>query len=129
MAGVQVGDVTVRLDKGLIKGKEGGGGVEVSAISTRGYLKKGGQPSIQKLVRSYRSRTEELQWARNGFLATVINGESIPVIQKRIADAGVNGIEIIPVGADIVFLQCLSEVNIATLLHDTKEFFDHFSPI
>ena len=56
----------------------------------------------------------------------MINGESIPVVQKRIADAGVNGIDIIPVGADKVFLRSLSEVNITTLLHDAKEFFDHF---
>jgi len=42
VADVQVGDVTVRLDKGLIKGKEGGGGVKVSAFSSGGFQIKGG---------------------------------------------------------------------------------------
>jgi hypothetical protein len=65
-------------------------------------------------------------WARCGVIATVINGESIPVVQNRIADAGVEDIDIIPLGADQVFIRSNSEVNVTTILHDAKEFFDHF---
>jgi hypothetical protein len=35
-------------------------------------------------LRSYRSKFDDVQWALNGLVATVINGEAIPVVQNRI---------------------------------------------
>lgn len=123
---VTVGDVPVRLGDGertdhVSKGGKGGAVRRPHAI-----LKVGGQPSIQKQVRKYRSQTEDLLWARNGVTATVLNGESVPLIQDRIADAGVTDIDIIPLGADKVFVRSTSDVSVTTILNDAKEFFAHF---
>ncbi|MCI41826.1 sulfate transporter, partial [Trifolium medium] len=57
-----------------------------------------------KLIRSYRSQVEDLTWARQGVIATVINGESVPLVQQRIEDGGFNNIVITPLGADKVVL-------------------------
>jgi len=74
----------------------------------------------------YRSRAEDLQWARNGVMVSVINGVTIPVVQKRIVDVGVENIDIIPLGADRVFIRSLSKVNVSTILNDAKDFFCSF---
>lgn len=68
---------------------------------------------------------EDVQWASSGVMATVINGELIPVVQNRIA-AGVADNDIIPLGADKVFLRSLFEVNVSTIFNDAKDFFAHF---
>ena len=39
-----------------------------------------GQPSIQKLVRTYWAQPEDILWARKGVIANVINGESVPLV-------------------------------------------------
>ncbi|MCI57612.1 DUF4283 domain protein, partial [Trifolium medium] len=51
-----------------------------------------------KLVRMYRSNVDDLQWARKGVVATVINGEAVPLVQQRIEDAGFADLVIIPLG-------------------------------
>ncbi|KEH15708.1 bromodomain protein, putative [Medicago truncatula] len=104
-----VGDVTVRLAKGPRMEKVGGSGKGEPAKRDGTLLNIGGQPSIQNLVCKYRSNVDDLQWARNGVTTTVINGESIPVVQDRIADAGMVGIDIIPLGVDKVFIRSTSE--------------------
>jgi len=38
-------------------------------------------------------------------MATVVNGEAIKVIQKRVEDAGFVNLDVIPMGADQVFLK------------------------
>jgi hypothetical protein len=126
VVGVKVGDVTVRLEKDRGKGSGLGGSKKVIGTIGAGKAQSEGQPSIQKLMRKYRSCEEDFLWARCGVIATVINDESIPVVQNRIADAGVEDIDIIPLGADQVFIRSNSEVNVTTILHDAKEFFDHF---
>jgi hypothetical protein len=116
----------VRLAKGSRKEQEGGSGKGRPVKCAGSHLNAGGQPSIQNLVRTYRSNVEDLRWARNGVTATVINGESIPVVQDRIADAGMTDIDIILLGADKVFIRSISEVSVTTILNDAKEFFAHF---
>ncbi|MCI96523.1 hypothetical protein A2U01_0117823, partial [Trifolium medium] len=32
------------------------------------------------LMKSYRTRSDDAEWARNGIVATVYNGEAIPVV-------------------------------------------------
>ncbi|MCH85674.1 sulfate transporter, partial [Trifolium medium] len=51
-------------------------------------------------VYKYRSTTDDVQWAQIGMVAMVINGEAIPVVQNRIADAGFKELVIIPMGDD-----------------------------
>ncbi|MCI79757.1 sulfate transporter, partial [Trifolium medium] len=40
--------------------------------------------------RNYRSKSDDVKWAHNGIVATIINGEVIPVVQNRIMDVGFN---------------------------------------
>jgi hypothetical protein len=55
-------------------------------------------------MRNYRSKSDDVQWAKNGLVATVINGEAIPVVQNRITDAGFKDLVVTPMGADKVFI-------------------------
>ncbi|MCI81520.1 sulfate transporter, partial [Trifolium medium] len=55
---------------------------------------------------------EDLMWARKGVVATVVNGEAVPLVQERIKDVGFNNLEIIPLGADKVFIRSLSEGDV-----------------
>lgn len=74
----------------------------------------------------YRSREEDLQWARKGFMATVINGEAIPIVRNRIDDACFEDINIIPLGADMVFIHSLSDADVSTIITEARDFFAHF---
>ncbi|MCI78543.1 sulfate transporter, partial [Trifolium medium] len=38
-------------------------------------------------VRKYRTSTDDVKWAQNGMVVTVINGEAVSVVQSRIVDA------------------------------------------
>jgi hypothetical protein len=80
--------------------------------------------TISKLVRKYGSIEEDRNWANNGLIGTMIGGESIPLIQSRVEDAGFKDIDIIPLGADKVFIRSLSDVNVLEIMGATKNFFD-----
>jgi len=79
---------------------------------------------LQRLVRKYRSSDRDLNWARKGLIGTVRNGEAIPVIQNIVEDAGFRDVDIIPLGADKVFIHSLSEVDIMQTVTDAKQCFD-----
>ena len=76
----------------------------------------------RKLVRVYRSNTNDMSWARNGVVATVHNGESIPIIQTRIMDARFEDLNIIPMGVDKVFVSSLSNLDVQAAVTGAKEF-------
>ncbi|MCI82813.1 putative bromodomain protein, partial [Trifolium medium] len=50
-------------------------------------------------VRKYKPAMEDVKWAQNKVVATVINGEAIPIVHNRIADVGFTELTIIPTGA------------------------------
>jgi len=77
-----------------------------------------------KLMRKYTSFEEDRKWANKGLLCTVIDGESIPLIQSRVEDVGFKDIDIIPVGADKVFMHSLSNVNVSEIVGAAKPFFN-----
>ena len=125
--GVRIGDVLAKVSKSKQYTKERGGGPKGFSKEVRGYMTDHrGQPSIQKLVRKYKSRKEDILWANRGVVASMINGESIPGVQNRIADAGFVDIEITPMGADRVMIRSLSEVDVYSSINEAKDFFDHF---
>ncbi|PNX63322.1 putative sulfate transporter, partial [Trifolium pratense] len=66
---------------------------------------------------------DDVKWARNGVVATVINGEAIPVVQNRISDAGFKDLVLIPMGADKVFVRSMEDVDAMTTFNNAKEFF------
>lgn len=57
---------------------------------------------------------------------TVINGEAILFVQERIEDIGFKDLDIIPMGADKVFIHSLSEEDVMFLIDRTNHFFRHF---
>jgi len=59
-------------------------------------------------------------------VATVHNGESIPLIQQRILDAGFENLDIIPMGADKVYLRSSNVVDVKSLLSCSAYFFKAF---
>jgi len=82
------------------------------------------QPAKKKLVRKYRSQEEDLKWASRGLVGTVINGESMSLIQSRVEDVGFNDINIIPLGVDKVFIHSLSGMDVSDTVWKEKQFFD-----
>jgi hypothetical protein len=50
--------------------------------------------------------------------------EAIPMVQHRITDVGFNDLDIIPMGADKVFVRSLTEIDVATVVDGAKEFFN-----
>ncbi|PNX66226.1 hypothetical protein L195_g054973 [Trifolium pratense] len=102
--GVRVGDIDVKLGarnvastqkikEGLMKHSKV---VEQSVVTVKDNL---------TLLRSYRSLPVDVEWAHNGIVATVFNGEAISVVQNRILDAGFIDVVFIPMGADKVFVR------------------------
>jgi len=96
---VREGDVVVRV--GVNKGKgvpcEGEG--EVLVRNGEGAVEEGRETGlarprelngahVKNLVRMYRSQKDDLKWARNGLLGTVIKEEATPLIQSTVEDAG-----------------------------------------
>lgn len=80
------------------------------------------QPVAKRLVRMYRSRDEDLKWAQSGLVGTVISGEPIPLIENRVEDGGFKDLDIIPIGANKVFIHSLSVANMTDIVGNRKEF-------
>ena len=82
--------------------------------------------SKQVFVPKYSSSVNDLSWANKGVVVSVVNGEVIPVIQRRIFDVGFDKLVIIPLGADKVFLRSLDDSDVSILFSQAPEFFDNF---
>ena len=128
---VRVGEVRVRLDKGKlvnvrrIEAATKGGGIEVSEKSkkvTKGKAPIEQQPSIQKMLRKYTSHGDDVKWARGGFMASVIQGKAISIVQSWIEDAGFANLDVRSLGADRVFIRSSSDVEVSTVLEGASEF-------
>jgi len=116
--GVRVGSVLVTVGSAGNKVGEGDGGKKVRKTSTTQ------QTTGTKLIRRYRTRVEDLNWEKRGFIGTVIDGASIPLIQNRVDDAGFSDIDIIPIGADKVFVHSLSGADVTAIVTQARQFFD-----
>ncbi|GAU51343.1 hypothetical protein TSUD_13210 [Trifolium subterraneum] len=123
------------------KGGEGGGGCEKSkADRTGGPLEDDNQNLCLKVlrpiekevsgtsvyVRKYCTTLDETNWAQSGIVATVKGSEAVPVIQRRIVDAGFNDLVFIPLGADKFFVRSMTEMDVASVVNSAKEFFSLF---
>jgi len=74
-------------------------------------------------IRKYRSQEEDLLWARKGVVASVLNGELIPMIQNRVTNAGFLDLDIIPMGADKKFIWSLSNSDVMKIVKEASGFF------
>jgi hypothetical protein len=77
-------------------------------------------------VPKYTSSEKDVLWAKNGLVATVLNGEEIPVIQRKIFDAGFEKLDIIPLGADKVLLRMEDDGDVRSVFNGASEFFEIF---
>jgi len=92
-------------------------------LQTSLNLKGKGDPGCnQVLVIKYRTIDKDVSWVREGVVALVINGESIPLIQQRILDAGFNNLIIIPMGADRVLLKSSGDEDVNSILSGAAKF-------
>jgi hypothetical protein len=59
-------------------------------------------------------------------VVTVLNGDAIPVLQRRIFDAGFERLDIIPLGADKVLVRSLDDEDVSVMFSEAPDFFGHF---
>ena len=80
----------------------------------------------QVYIPKYSSSVNDVTWASKGMVVSVLNGDAIPVLQRRIFDAGFEKLVLIPLGADKVFLRLLDDGDVSRLLSEAAEFFNNF---
>jgi len=125
--GVRVGSVLVKVRDRKQPGEEGDGG-ENGAVRLEGHV--GRLASTDKsvlqtrLLQKYRSCEEDFKWVTRGLIGTVTDGTAIPIIQNRVEDAGFKDIDVIPLGADKVFVHSLSGANVTEVVNEARPFFD-----
>jgi len=81
--------------------------------------------SKQVYIPKYSSSVNDVSWASKGMVVSVLNGDAIPVLQRRIFDAGFEKLVLIPLGADKVFLRLLDDGDVSTILLEAAEFFNN----
>ena len=89
--------------------------VRKMAIGDRGFRHV--TQTEQRYVPKYTSLASDMEWASNGMVVSVLNGDAIPVLQRRIYDAEFEKLVLIPMGANTVFLKTLDNLlngNVST---------------
>jgi hypothetical protein len=122
---MRVGDIVVNLGgrKTRVASKNGLQQGEVHGskeVASAGAVK---ERENKVFLRNYSSKVGDVQWAQNGLVATVINGEAIPVVQNRITDAGFRDLVITPMGADKVFVRRTEGGDAMLVVESAAEFF------
>lgn len=80
----------------------------------------------QDFVPKYTSTVNDMSWATKGVVVSVLNGDAIPMLQRRIFDAGFENLVIIPLGADKVFLRTMDDRDVSLILSEASDFFKNF---
>jgi len=115
------GNVELEEEEG-IKSKEGAVEDEQHGRKAQFIEDKKNQVYIPK----YTSSVFDMSWASKGLVVSVLNGDAIPVLQRRIFDAGFVNLVIILLGADKVFIRSLEAVDVSSTLSGALEFFNKF---
>ncbi|PNX69141.1 hypothetical protein L195_g056554, partial [Trifolium pratense] len=121
LEGVKVGDVLVKLRDSQKRGQHLS--QQFKTTTSKLPLVTDAESNQNVWLRKYKSSTDDVKWARAGLIATISGGETVPVVQSRITDAGFYDLVIIPMGADTVFVRSESEVEAVTVMDNAKEFF------
>jgi len=105
------------------------GAVEHARVGTQAQRAEVGLNRVY--IPKYTSSASDMSWASKGVVVTVLGRDVIPVLQRRIFDAGFVNLAITPLGADKVFLRSLDEVDVSTTLSEAADFFANFfsSPV
>jgi hypothetical protein len=124
--GVQVGDIVIQLGDcqkhvASIEGQKSREERVRKDSDLPADASTGRECSI--FLRNYRSKAEDVHWAHKGIVATVINGEAVPMVQSRITDAGFTGLVVTPMGADKVFVRSMEGGDAMSIVEGAEEFF------
>ncbi|PNX71795.1 cysteine-rich receptor-like protein kinase, partial [Trifolium pratense] len=123
---VRVGEVVVSLGERKEKAMchkdqvQEGGLTHSTTAPPKGTLKG---KDRQGFMRSFRTEADDVTWAQNGLVATIVNGEAVSVVQSRILDAGFSDVILIPMGADRVFVRSSTSDDVLAVFKSAKEFF------
>ncbi|AES70132.1 DUF4283 domain protein [Medicago truncatula] len=79
-----------------------------------------------KVTRKYHSDNEDVVWASKGALATVLNGDFIPIVQQKIIDVGFENVRVVPRGGDNVILFCSGKEDMMSVYLAAADFFNCF---
>lgn len=74
--------------------------------------------SKQLYIPKYRSEIDDVLWDSKGLVVTVLNGETMPVLQRCIFYAGFDSLDIILMGADKVLLRSSDNREVSSILSD-----------
>lgn len=119
-------------DEGVVRkygGKEvdeGGPLEKKKVVKETDVTKMSTVENLQVHIPKYTSAEQDVLWASRCLVATVLNGEAIPVLQRRIFDAGFEKLDIIPLGADKVLLRTEDDSDVNLILSEAPAFFEHF---
>jgi len=80
----------------------------------------------QVYIPKYTSSVSDMSWASKGVVVSVLSRDAIPVLQRRISDAGFDNLAVIPLGADKVFMRSLDDADVSITLSEAADFFDLF---
>ncbi|GAU41193.1 hypothetical protein TSUD_26180 [Trifolium subterraneum] len=123
---VRVGDIMVRIGNPQEPTARKDAQVQEAGVILRKPTVSSGvakEKDDRILMRNFRTMPDDVQWAQNGLVASVINGEAVPVVQNRITDAGFHDLVIIPMGAEKVFIRSTAGADVLTIVNSAKDFF------
>ncbi|PNY07495.1 cysteine-rich receptor-like protein kinase, partial [Trifolium pratense] len=122
--GVRVGNIIVELGARKVKSSQKKAQKEGNKLPPEKIEPQADTVKDRRcLMKSYRTKPADAKWASNGVVATIINGEAVPLVQDRIVDAGFNDLVLIPMGADKVFLRSSAGADAMWTVNNAKEFF------
>ena len=123
-----VGAEAVGRAEVVLKAVEGIHLKEGAAVYTQvgRQVQRGENGITQVYIPKYTSSVSDMSWAAKGVVVSVLSGDAIPVLQRRIFDAGFVNLAIIPMGADKVFLRSLDDVDVSITLSEAANFFNNF---
>lgn len=92
----------------------------VLPVHVSGNATTGEEHCKQVFVPKYNSTVNNLTWATKGLVVSVLNGDAIPVLQRRVLK-----LVIIPLGANKVFLRTIDDRDVSVILSEAADFFNN----
>jgi len=122
---------SVKVKKNVL-GKKNKGGVVAESLEGQSQLPRPVVAVVSKAQQVntvieffpvYKSREEDLNWAKSVMVATIFVGDSVLALQQRMDDAGFGHVKVTHVGGDKVFLHCTGEENILDVFNESIAIF------
>jgi hypothetical protein len=124
LSGVRVGEVLVPIGDRLENGDCAAACNKMSEPRSKAEDARTQDKGHKVYLRKYRSAPDDVLWARTGVVATISNGEVIPMVRNRIADAGFTDVDVIHLGADKVFIRSTAGLDVMSMMESAREFFN-----